>query len=110
MNRFESVGKKKKILESVPFSVIIFVVIMAVFLCAVSYLSKSNALDDKRILEDAIQRDVAHCYAVEGSYPASVAYMEENYGLTYDHSKYIVDYELVGSNIYPNIMVVEIRK
>lgn len=80
---------------------------MAIFLVAVSALSKSSALDDKKILEEAIGRDVAHCYALEGSYPVSVAYMEEHYGLSYDHDKYIVDYEMIGSNIYPSYMIIE---
>ena len=48
-----------------------------------------------------------HCYALEGFYPPSLEYMEEHYGLTYDKSAYIVDYQPVGNNIYPNYTIIK---
>lgn len=106
-NRFRSPGTKKKIIESVNFSVLFFVLVMALFMSGISLLSKSSVRDEKDILTKAINKDIIHCYAVEGFYPPSMAYIEEHYGLTYDHKKYLVDYESIGNNILPNVMIIE---
>jgi hypothetical protein len=110
MNRFDNDHSKKKIVSSTFFSIIIFVAVIVVFLCGVSMLSNSSALDDKTILEEAVKKDIAHCYAVEGTYPPSVEYMEEHYGLNYDKEHYIIDYEMIGANIYPSYMIVEVKE
>lgn len=106
-NRFRSPGNKKRIIESVNFSVLFFVIVMAIFMLGISMLSNSSVRDEKEILTKAINKDVIHCYAVEGFYPPSLAYIEDHYGLTYDHSKYLVDYESIGNNILPNVMIIE---
>ena len=106
-NRFRSPGTKKRIVESVNFSVLFFVFVMVLFLAGISVLSNSSVRDEKDILTKAINKDVIHCYAVEGFYPPSLAYIEEHYGLTYDHAKYLIDYEAIGNNILPNVMIIE---
>ena len=62
---------------------------------------------DKEILTEAIERDIVHCYCVEGMYPPNIKYMENHYGLTYDKDKFIIDYEYIGANIKPNVMIVQ---
>ena len=44
-------------------------------------------------LRKAITRACIQCYAIEGRYPPSVEYLEENYGIQIDHDKYNVFYE-----------------
>jgi hypothetical protein len=63
--------------------------------------------NQKDILTDAINRDVVHCYSIEGFYPPSIEYIEEHYGLTYDRDLFIVDYEPIASNLMPNITIIE---
>ena len=41
-------------------------------------------------LRKAITRACIQCYAIEGRYPPSVEYLEENYGIQIDHDKYNV--------------------
>lgn len=105
-NRFQ---KKKKSAGKFPllFPVITFAVIVALFLIGVNQVSEHSSSEQKRSLETIIQRDVVHCYASEGSYPPSLDYLESNYGLTYDHSKFFVDYQPIGENIFPEITVFE---
>lgn len=91
------------------FSVIFFVVIIAIFLMGISFIASTSSKDQKQILTEAVNKDVIHCYAVEGYYPPSLAYIEEHYGLTYDKSKYLVDYVPIGDNIMPTVTIVEIR-
>ncbi|MCL2694214.1 MAG: hypothetical protein FWE60_03815, partial [Oscillospiraceae bacterium] len=52
-----------------------------------------------------VMRAVVSCYAYEGFYPDSLEYLEENYNLVINKSKYVVWLNPVGSNIIPAISV-----
>lgn len=54
----------------------------------------------------AVQRSALQCYAVEGVYPSSLEYLEENYGLQVNHEDYYVSYEAFASNMPPTVRVV----
>ncbi len=88
-------------------SVLVFVVVIAAFIIGINAVSNSTLTDDRTLLEKAVTKDIVHCYAVEGVYPPSLKYIEDHYGLTYDHDKYIVSYESIGSNIMPSVMIIE---
>lgn len=45
--------------------------------------------------------------ALEGVYPESLEYLKEHYGLTYNEDRYIVNYEALGSNLMPDVTVME---
>ncbi len=109
MNRFQKPNLGKRILQSVNFSILFFIAVIGIFLYGIATVSSGTAEDERRILDEAIHKDIVHCYAVEGMYPPSLSYMEEHYGLTYDHDKFLVDYETVGSNIMPNVSIIERR-
>ncbi len=57
---------------------------------------------EKTILERAVQ-----CYAIEGAYPESLDYLEQNYGLQINRSDYFVTYEVFATNILPEVQVLE---
>ena len=86
---------------------VFFVLVIAFFIIAVSRFSGNRVANQKEILTDAINRDVVHCYSIEGFYPPSLEYIEEHYGLTYDRDLFIVDYEPIASNLMPNITIIE---
>ena len=77
------------------------------FLYGISSISNTAANEEQRNLETALQNDIIHCYAVEGIYPPTLTYIEENYGLTYNKDKFIVDYQVIGSNLMPHVTVME---
>ncbi len=79
---------------------------LALMLFAFSSVETTNDAEKKAALEDAILRSALHCYSIEGAYPDSVAYLEENYSLTINWDDYIVHYELFASNIAPDITVI----
>ena len=58
-------------------------------------------------LRQAVLQAAVQCYAVEGSYPASLDYLEENYGLMVNHDRFIVTYEAFASNLMPQVNVLE---
>ena len=109
MNRFNRPSLKKRILESMNFSVFFFVIVIAIFLFGISFISSTSSKDQTQILTDAVNKDIIHCYAVEGYYPPSLKYIEDHYGLTYDKDRYLVDYVPVGDNIMPSVTIVELN-
>ena len=107
MNRFKKPDLKKRIFSSYTISIVIFITVIMLFIYGIAAVSNSSVTNDKEILENAINHDIVHCYCVEGMYPPSVKYMEKHYGLTYDKDKFIIDYEYIGANIKPNVMIVQ---
>ena len=106
-NRFNKPDPLKRIFNGRTLSILVFALVIAVFIIGINSVSNSTLTDDRSLLEKAVTKNIVHCYAVEGVYPPSLSYIEEHYGLTYDHSKYIVSYESIGSNIMPSVMIIE---
>ncbi len=104
-NRF---GEKEKGQGGLIISVVIFVLILAVFLYGINDVSAKSESESIKQLNTAVRHAVVHCYAEEGQYPPNIAYLEEHYGLQYDHSKYIIDYQSFATNVMPEISVIRI--
>lgn len=106
MNRFQYKKTSQK-LSGFFLSFLVFLAILFLFLQGLSSLSDSTARRQKESLENAITRSVTHCYTVEGAYPENLEYLKDNYGLTYDEDAFFVDYRIIGSNVLPDITIVE---
>ena len=83
-------------------------VVMVMIVFGLSQTEESNRAEGLRILEESIRRAVVLNYAVEGRYPESIAYVEENYGIVIDRTKYTVHYEIFASNLMPDLAVIEL--
>ena len=81
--------------------------VLLCFLTALSNLEQGRDDEGKRQLEDAIRRSAVACYAAEGIYPPDLAYLEEHYGIQIDESRYTAYYDIFGSNLMPDITVLE---
>jgi len=66
---------------------------------------RQSGTEQTAAVKEAILRAAAHAYALEGSYPPTLAYLEENYGLILDHERYSYVYEAFASNIRPEVEV-----
>jgi hypothetical protein len=60
-----------------------------------------------KIAVEAIERAARQCYALEGAYPPTLEYLEENYGLMLDRDRFHYLYEVIGSNIHPIVEVLD---
>lgn len=83
--------------------------ILTVFLLALTRLDDGRQEEGRAVLEDAVRRAAAACYAAEGIYPPDIAYLEKYYGIQVDHDRYAVFYEVFGSNLMPEITVVSVQ-
>lgn len=97
--------EKKNISHIIP--LLLLVVILICFVVFADKISDSNDKRGKDILENALTRSITQCYALEGMYPSSLDYLIDNYGLTYDSNRYYIDYRFIGSNLRPDITIIE---
>ncbi|MBP3901773.1 MAG: hypothetical protein J6D53_10050 [Blautia sp.] len=74
---------------------------------AVTYLDNTEHAEQTEMVYNAVKKAALTCYAVEGAYPSRVDYLEENYGLSYDHELYLVSYNAFASNLFPDVRVIE---
>ena len=81
--------------------------ILSIFLSTLSGISQDRSSQDKQQLEQALTRAAVACYAAEGIYPPDVAYLEEHYGIQINDDLYTVKYEVIASNLMPDITVLE---
>ena len=87
-------------------SVALFIVMLGILLVGTVRLASSASEEGARTTQDAIERATVLCYATEGYYPPGLEYIEKNYGVQIDYTRYVIRYEIFASNIMPNIRVV----
>lgn len=56
-------------------------------------------------LEESIVRACVTCFAVEGRYPPSLSYVEENYGVIVDGARCTVYFSFFADNVMPTVRV-----
>ena len=89
--------------------VIIWAGIIVLFLFGTSQLAGYSSDKQYESLQQAITDDIAQCYAIEGFYPPDIDYLKNRYGLYYDEDRFYIDYRALGSNLYPDVTVIERR-
>ncbi len=84
---------------------ILSLLIVGILFCGILNSQKEYNQNELDRIELNIRKAVITCYSIEGFYPSSIDYLEENYGLVIDKREINVFYQAVGSNIFPDIMV-----
>lgn len=56
-------------------------------------------------VRNAILSSAKQCCAIEGAYPSSLEYLENNYGLVVNRNDYAITYEVFADNVMPNVVV-----
>lgn len=69
----------------------------------------SHASDEERLaqVKQSVENGITLCYAAEGSYPDSLEYLTQSYGVVFDESRYLVHYERFASNVRPTVTVIQ---
>lgn len=110
MNRFQTHAHTSVSFLWRLLSAFFLVVCFFLFFQGIYNLDASTDREQAKSLENAIRRSVVQCYVVEGTYPPSLEYLTEHYGITYDSDKYYVDYTAIGSNLMPDITIIELTE
>ena len=61
-------------------------------------------------IREAVERGAKQCYVVEGIYPPSLDYLQENYGLQVNTRDFYITYDAIGSNVPPYVKVTAKQK
>ena len=100
-------SKKKSFSKTAYFPILLLVLTLGFFVLLTDSFSRSNLEHEKNILQQAINRSITQCYALEGTYPYSLSYLEEHYGLTYNKDHFFIDYQYIGGNLRPDVTIIE---
>ena len=107
MNRFRRGRRSFPVFGKFHLSFLAFLLLLFLALSGLQEISDKTSDSQRESLEHAIERSIAHCYALEGTYPPSLDYIKEHYGLTYDEDRFFVDYQPIGANMLPDVTIIE---
>lgn len=101
---FTKIKKSKKILIIAGS---LAVSILFLLISAQSIFNFDSNIEQKqlKIVQTAVGKAVISCYALEGSYPPNIQYLQDNYGLIIDKKHYVYDYKIFASNLPPEIFI-----
>ena len=84
-----------------------FLLILTSFSAFTKILLKQNNAEKKQNIEKALTHSITQCYAIEGTYPPNLQYLEENYGIMYDAETYQITYVSHGAKRRPEVTITE---
>ncbi len=87
------------------FIILIFIVFYSITTMNGVYSKNSDAQPGR--IKEAIERACVQCYAIEGSYPPDLEYLNNYYGIVLDYERYYYYYEIFASNVMPVVEVYE---
>lgn len=94
-------------LRNLLLSLAFFLLLFSICSFALQKITTKTEEEECFALQQAIQKSVAHFYAIEGHYPESLDYLKEEYSISYDTDKYFIDYQIWGENIFPEITIIQ---
>ncbi|MBQ2752539.1 MAG: hypothetical protein IJF29_00285 [Firmicutes bacterium] len=98
---------KRMVLKNLAVMALIFAVVLC-FLNSLSDVNEGRKNEEKQQIEAAVKKAAVACYASEGVYPPDIEYIKNNYGILVDSDSFVVKYEFIGSNIMPDITVLDL--
>lgn len=96
-----------KFLRKYMISFLSFILLFGVISYGFRSIQESTSIHELESLEKALYRGMMECYALEGRYPSHIDYLVDNYHIIYNQEKYDIQYEVIASNIIPNITIIE---
>lgn len=100
-------ARKRKISITAYFPVLLLMIVLGIFIGFSGSFARTNLAHEKEILSKALERSITQCYALEGTYPYTLEYLEQHYGLTYNKDHFFVDYQYIGGNLRPDVTIIE---
>ncbi len=86
--------------------IIAAIIAACIVLYAVFSVTDEEIADRENAIKETVQERALQCYVIENAYPESLAYLEENYGLTVNKEDYLIVYDLFAENQPPQIKVI----
>ena len=99
--------KKKRANAAFVLPVLVFCAMLVLFWFGFGRSARANGTQNLQVMRSAVRKAIVNCYAIEGVYPPDIRYLEDHYGIVIDHDRYVVHYELAGSNVMPSVEILE---
>ena len=106
MELFDSHRKKFLRRFSLLLPLCFLILISSIFFISVSFASDETLHKEQQALEQALENGTIRSYAMNGQYPESLDQILNDYHITYDRSRFVVEYTPNGSNLLPYISVI----
>ena len=86
----------------------VLIAVLAVVILTAAMLKKSpEDLEDRAAaIEDTIMERALQCYVIEGAYPESLQYLQDNSGLAVNSEDYLIVYTPYADNMPPEVRVI----
>lgn len=109
MKLFES--RREKLFKNIAFLIpLLFLFCIATgFFFAISRTSDTAIQKEQQALQQTLENGAVRTYALKGQYPESLDELLTDYHITYDRSRFVVDYTPNGSNLFPSVSVIALR-
>ena len=106
MELFES--RRKKFLRGflLLFPVLLLILACILFVAGISHTSGQALQKEQDALEKTLKASAVRTYALTGEYPEDLSQILRDYHITYDKSKFVVEYVPNGSNLLPSTSVI----
>lgn len=100
--------RDRTLIKGIVVTLVTFLVMLAVLYAGLTMVNTNSDAELISSLKQSVLRATLTCYAVEGRYPPDAEYLQTYYGLTYDHSRYIVSMQAFADNLLPAINVLKV--
>ena len=98
-------SRQRSFLRALAVTLVVFALIFSGAVMLLDYIGNRSDEAQTDLVRDAVKNALLTCYAVEGTYPDSIDYLVENYGLAYDEDRFLITYDAFASNIFPDVRV-----
>lgn len=103
MDLFET-NHTRSVWKSCVFFLIPVILCLAFYL-GISCAGRETLSREQTSLRLALEQSAIRTYALTGHYPQDLDELLQNYSITYDTDKFVVDYVPNGSNLLPSVSV-----
>lgn len=105
MNLFETRRTRfgRKCRAALP--VILMAGLCLIFYLGISYAGRESISQEQNSLRQALEQGAVRTYALTGHYPQSLTELLQDYNISYDTDKFVVEYVPNGSNLLPSVSV-----
>ncbi|MDO5136196.1 MAG: hypothetical protein Q4D55_09095 [Eubacteriales bacterium] len=83
--------------------------VCVLFFAGISRTSRESLEKEKITLSRAVSGGAVRTYALTGAYPESLDSILEDYHITYDREKFLVEYVPNGANLLPSVTVLILK-
>lgn len=106
MKLFES--RKEKFIKNITllFPLFLLLCIGFVFFIVVGRTSDTTIQKEQSALLQSLEKGAIRTYALKGQYPENLDELLSDYHITYDSSRFVIEYVPNGSNLLPSISVI----